>query len=249
MTSSAHHSTPAGRSGGRFLALVAGTILGLLAATSLALGGALVGVHQTKRDAGGFYATRAKTVETPTRALVSGDLDVGTDGPGWLFRKSRLGKIRVTARGTPANPVFVGIAPTGKVDAYLRGVAQDEIVDLEIDPFSVGYHRRPGTAVPAAPTAQAFWASHASGSGRQTVTWAVQKGDWAVVIMNADGSAGVRAPVSVGAKAAFLIWLGAGLLGLGALFAVGAGACYLGSRAPRARPSAAGTRAAELVTP
>jgi hypothetical protein len=240
---------PSGRSAGRFIAIVAGTILGLLAVAAIALGGALVGMHSTQRDADGFYSTGQKTLETPTHALVADKIDVGTDGPGWLFRKSRLGTIRVAASGTAAKPVFVGIARTSQVDAYLRGVAQDEITDLEVDPLAVAYNRRPGTATPAAPTGQAFWASHASGSGRQTLTWPVQKGNWAVVIMNADGTSGVHVPVSVGAKAGFLVWLGAGLLALGVLFAAGAVACYFGGRNQKPRAVAADTGAAQLVTP
>jgi hypothetical protein len=239
----------AGRSAGRFLAIVAGSVLGVLAVSAVALGGALVGVHSTQRDADGFYATGQKTLKTPTHALVADTLDVGTGGPGWLFRKSRLGTVRVAATGTAAKPVFVGIARTSQVDAYLRGVAQDEISDLEVDPFSVSYTRRPGSATPDAPTGETFWASHASGSGRQTVTWPVQKGNWAVVIMNADGTSGVQTPVSVAAKAGFLVWLGAGLLGLGALFAAGAVACYFGGRNPKPRALAADTGVATLATP
>ena len=240
---------PPGRSAGRFIAVVAGTILGLLAVAAVALGGALVGMHSTQRDADGFYATGQKTLATPTHALVADDLDVGTDGPGWLFRKSRLGTVRVAASGTAAKPVFVGIARTSQVGAYLRGVAQDQITDLEVDPLAVTYDRRPGTATPGAPGAQQFWASKASGSGRQTVTWPVQKGNWAVVIMNADGTSGVQAPVSVAAKAGFLVWLGAGLMGLGALFAAGAVACYLGGRTPKPRRAAADPGPGQLVTP
>ncbi len=100
---------PPGRSAGRFIAGVAGTILGLLAVAFVALGGALVGMHSTHRDADGFYSTGQKTLATPTHALVADKIDAGT-GPGWLFRKSRLGTIRVTASGTAAKPVFVGIA-------------------------------------------------------------------------------------------------------------------------------------------
>ena len=151
---------PPGRSAGRFIAVVAGTILGLLAVTSVALGGALVGMHSTKRDADGFYATGQKTLATPTHALVADKLDAGTDGPGWLFRKSRLGtdprrgeRARRRSRSSSASPA------RPQVDAYLRGVAQDEITDLEVDPLSVTYDRRPGTATPGAPGAQQFWAS------------------------------------------------------------------------------------------
>jgi hypothetical protein len=177
------------RSAGRYIAIVAGSILAALAVTFVTLGGALVGMHSTKRDGDGYYATGQKTLATPTHALVADKLDA--NGPAWLFRKSRLGTIRVEATGTAAKPVFVGVA---------------------------------------------------------RVTWPVKKGNWAVVIMNADGTAGIETPVSVGAKAGFLVWLGAGLLGLGALFAAGAAACYFTGRKPKPRAAAADTGAAQLVT-
>jgi hypothetical protein len=236
-----HHSASEARthrSAGRYIAIVAGWILGALAVTFVLLGGALLGMHSTKRDSHGFYGTGRTTLHTPTNALVADDLDA--NGPGWLFDKSRLGTIRVQATGTSAKPVFVGVAKTSQIDSFLRGVAQDELTDFEVDPFAVDYKRRPGTVAPAAPGAQTFWASRASGSGRQTLTWPVEKGNWGVVIMNADGSAGVQTAVSVGAKAGFLVWVGGALLALGALFAGWAFAIYVGLR--RHRPLAGAQR-------
>ena len=236
----------ANRSAGRVIAGVAGWILAALAVTFVVLGGALLGMHSSKRDSQGFYSTGKARLHTPTHALVADKLDA--NGPGWLFRKSRLGTIRVQATGIVGKPVFVGVAKTSQVDAYLRGVAQDQMTDFEVDPFSVDYERRAGTAVPAAPGSRSFWASRTSGSGRQTLTWPVEKGDWAVVIMNADGSAGVQAGVSVGAKAGFLVWLGGGLLALGALFAAWAATIYLGLRRGRSRAGAMGAGVARPVT-
>lgn len=223
-----------GRSGGQIVLIVVGVLAGLLALALLAGGGALVWGHTAQRDAKGYYATGFKSLATPTYALVSDGLDVGTEGPDWLFRRGRLGTVRVTANGASAHPIFVGIGRQSDVDSYLRAVEHDAVTDFEVDPFSVTYSRRAGDTTPAAPGTHTIWAAQASGSGRQTVTWPVQKGAWAVVVMNADSARGVEADVSVGAKVPFILWLGVGLLGAGALVAVGSGvAIYFGVRTRR----------------
>lgn len=238
MTLSATVASPP-RSGSRIALTIVGAVAAVLAVVALAGGGALVVVHQTQRDGGGFYASDAKTLTTPTHALVSDNLDFGTDTPEWLFRKGRLGTIRVSATGTAAKPIFVGVARESQLDAYLRGVAHDEITDFEFRPFSVTTARRPGAATPAAPTTESFWAATASGTGRQTATWNVREGSWGVVVMNADGASGVVTNVSLAAKAGFLLWIGIGLLAAGAIVGVAAGALiYLGARTGRASAGA-----------
>ena len=137
-----------GRSTGQIVLIVVGVLAGLLALALLAGGGVLVWGHSTQRDAQGYYATGFTSLATPTYALVSDGLDVGTDGPDWLFRRGRLGTVRVTARGAATHPVFVGIGRQSDVEAYLRRVEHDAVTDFEVDPFSVTYSRRPGGATP-----------------------------------------------------------------------------------------------------
>jgi hypothetical protein len=228
MNQSTHQ--PGARASRRRPAAVAAIVLGSIAATAVAGGALLVGVDHGKRDASGFYATGQTTLATPTHALVSDEIDLGNSGPSWLFRKSRLGVVRIVATGTRDRPVFIGVGRTSQVRAYLRGVSQDRITDFDVDPFSVTHHARPGTSTPAAPTTQTFWSSHVSGSGRQTVRWPVQEGNWSVAIMNADGSAGIRTSVSVGAKTRLLLWVGIGSLTLGGLLAAGSAACFVAWR-------------------
>ena len=236
-----HNPTPKRR---RAAAIGVGICLTLVALVSLVAGGVLVGTHVTQRDANGFYATGAHTLTTPTYALVSEGLDVGADGPDWLFRKGRLGAIRVTATGTNTNPIFIGIARASEVDAYLRDVAKDEINDFEVDPFSVSTVRHPGTTNPTPPVSRGLWAASSTGSGKQALVWSVDKGNWDVVVMNADGARGVRTVVSVGAKVPGVLWIGSGLLALGALLAAAAAAAvYLSSRRRQRRPIVTPTRA------
>jgi hypothetical protein len=236
------------RSGGHIAAIVTGTVVLAIAAAALLGGGVVIAADTTQRDSDGYYASGVEKLTTPTHALVSNGLDVGTAGPDWLFRQARLGTVRVTASGTASRPIFVGIARKPLVDRYLRGVGHDEITDFEVDPLSVTTVRRPGVAAAAAPAAESFWARSASGSGRQTMTWPVQKGAWAVVIMNADGSRGVSSGVSVGAKLGFMRSLGIGLLIVGVILAAGgAVAIVMGMRRPRPPASATGT-ATQLTT-
>ena len=165
--------------------------------------------------------------------------DIGSDGPGWLFHRARLGTIRVTATGTETTPIFVGIARKADVNRYLAGVAHDEVTDFEVDPVSITSARRTGSETPAPPTDQSFWARSDTGPGRQAMTWPVKRGDWSVVIMNADGSPGVSTGVSVGAKLGFMLWLGASLVAVGAILAAGGAAILVARRTPAPPPARA----------
>lgn len=76
------------------------------------------------------------------------------------------------------------------------------------------------------------WVASASGVGEQRISWTPESGDWTVVVMNADGGAGVAADLAVGAEAPVLGWLVVGMLvagGLSLALAVGLllGAVYV----------------------
>jgi hypothetical protein len=209
---------------GPVLALVGGSLAALFATLLLLGGTALLFADHYKTD-DGYYTTDSHTYASSTRALVSESLDVGSDVPDWLNRSDRLGRIRIDPAGTAG---FVGIARTRDVDAYLDGVAHDQITDLDYDPFSLETSRRAGDGRPAVPGAQTFWA--ATSTGGRALDWKVREGEWSVVAMNPDGSPGVSLDATVGAKLPLIGGLGWGLaipgvvLGLVsiALIAVGA---------------------------
>ncbi len=208
--------------------VVAGAVTAALGAGAIAGGAALVAVHETQRDAAGFYGAETGSLATPTRALVSHDLDVGDAGPDWLLAEGRLGRVRVAATGARDGPVFVGVARTTDVDAYLRGVphALADFGGGSAAPEVAG-----GTGAPAPPASRGFWAASAAGAGTQTVVWPVREGDWSAVVMNTDGSAGVRATTRVSVATDALLWLGAGMLFAGVSLAGGGAALMLAGRA------------------
>ena len=216
-----------GRRTGR---IVGGTIAAVIGVGALAGGGALVGVHATERDGDGFYATDATALETPTRALVSDALQVDTDEVGWLVDGEGPADIRLGADGARDGPLFVGVGPADDVRAYLDGVAQQEA------DFGDGGEgaARPGSRAPAPPASQGFWAASATGTGSQTIVWPMDSGDWSAVVMNADGSAGVRVETRLGVKTDLVLWIAIGALVAGGLLA-GTGTALIasGRRGPR----------------
>ena len=147
----------------------------------------------------------------------------------------------MTARATAAladdQAVFVGIGPADAVDAYRARSARDEVADVDFSPAWAEYRRSAGDQRPAPPASEGFWVAAAAGQGARTVTWPVEEGRWALVVMNADGSAGVRADVSVGMRTGILLRAGLVLLAA-SLLALTTGATLLFAAFRPARPTA-----------
>jgi hypothetical protein len=215
---------------GRVLLLVFGSI-GLLIALALLAGGGAAVWGLSQRDGSGYITSSSHRLTTSSYALASDSLDVGTDAPGWVF-DDHFASVRIEAASS--KPVFLGIAQTNVVERYLAGVQHDQITDFDVDPFTVSYRHRSGSAAPAAPSGESFWRVKASGPGAQTITWPLEKGNWSVVAMNADGSRGVTVDTRLGARLPFMRWIAIGFLaGGGLVLLTGAGLIYLGARRPR----------------
>jgi hypothetical protein len=209
-------------SGSRTALVIVGSVVTFIGGSLLIGGGAVMWAEQ-QRDSDGYFSTNSEPLSTNSYVLSAPNLDVDLAGPDVLYGQDLLGKIRIEGESSgPRGPLFLGIGPTNEVDQYLAGVGYDEISDFDVDPFRVSYTEHPGGAPDAAPTAQSFWAVSESGSGPQSLTWDVSSGDWTVVIMNADGSPGVQAELSVAATLPVLQPIAIGMLiGGGVLLLLG----------------------------
>src|SRR3954453_5762898 len=223
-------AAPARNRTGPLAATVTGAVAAFFAVVLIAGGAALLWVSSHKADDAGYYTSATHQYSTPTRALTPASLDVGADAPGWVFSSGTLGHVRIAPRSADsAKPVFVGIARTHDVDAYLDQVQHDEVADVDLTPFTLDRTRSAGEGRPAMPAAQRFWA--ASSSDGRPLDWKVRSGEWSVVMMNADGSPGVHVDATVGAQVPFLRDLGWWLMIPGiALGAIALALVTLGAR-------------------
>ena len=217
-----------GGGGGNTALRIGGWILAGIGAVLLISGFALTIIHLTQRGNDGYYTSSTAHVAAPGYAVTAEGLHIG-DLPS--VATDVVGRVRVTARSSNGQALFVGIASQDSVNAYLAGVARSEVTDVNGND-TVTYKTHPGKAPTGPPTRQSFWQSASSDGGQVTTTWKVKGGTWAIVLMNATGAAHVSAAVSVGAKTNLLLWLGLGSL-LAGLIAGGAGTAMLLSSRPR----------------
>ena len=184
----------AGGGGGTGLR-IGGWILVSLGGLLSLVGVALVVVHLTQRGKDGYYTSSSSQVAAPGYAVTSEGLHIG-DLPS--VASDVVGWVRVSARSSNGQALFVGIAPQSDVNGYLAGVARSEVTD--VNGHTVTYTTQAGTAPAGAPARESFWQSASSGSGQVSATWKVKGGNWTIVVMNANGAPRVSAAVSVGSE-------------------------------------------------
>ncbi|WP_248760761.1 DUF4389 domain-containing protein [Pseudarthrobacter sp. SSS035] len=199
-------------------------ILGIL--LSMLGGGLLVGgigaswVNSLQND-GGYLTSPRERFAVDSTAIVSARADSmrGDSYPGPL--PFDVGSFRIGAESAnTGKDIFVGIAPRADVDRYVAGSNYSELRDVEFRPFSAEYREVQGTTQLPAPADQDFWAASTAGSGQRTLDWKIEAGDWSVVVMNADASAGVSADLQAGFRSELFGPIAAGLLTAGVILLV-----------------------------
>jgi hypothetical protein len=202
---------------GRVIALVVG-ILVLLPAIGLTFaGGVLLWADGPARNDDGYLYSASDDFSSDGFAITSTSIDLAT-GADWMPVSSALGSARLKVTGASGSDVFVGIAPVADTTAYLGAVDRTIVTDLGSGSPPV---IRTGAGAPASPPGeQTFWVAQAEGSGTQTLTWKPAAGNWTLVVMNADGSAGVSVDARVGATVPALTGLAWGVFAGGLVLLV-----------------------------
>ena len=202
---------PARWSPARILVVVLGALGGLTGLALLVAGGALTIAAAGRDD--GYLAGADAPVHSAGHAVTVREIGVNASVPDVVADRDLLGRVRIRATADdPGRPLFVGIGSRAEVDRYLAGVGHDEMRDFDLDPFDAGYRHHAGGPPATPPGDQGLWTLSDAGTGTREVRWDVTPGDWAVVVMNADGSAGVGATVGVGASLPVLRFIGVGFL-------------------------------------
>ena len=122
------------------------------------------------------------------------------------------------------------------MQAYLRGVAHDQVQDVghHHGALTARYDRVPGARTPPPPGSARIWVASSSGAGTQTLQWKPRSGRWSVVVMRTDAARGVTADVNVGVRLNVLLWIAIGLLAAGVLVAgASAGLLVFGTRSSK----------------
>ena len=197
--------------------VVAGAILAVGGGVAASAGGAVMAVSGSDST----LTTGRHTVVTTTHALATPSGNISAHGA------AALGGATLRLSVTDARkPVFVGVGRAADVDRYLKGAAVETVTDLELTPYHLTTTRTGGTASPASPTSQSFWVARTDGATSASLAWKLRSGDYRVVVMNADGSAGVDADGRVALQVPHLFAIGVGLL-IAGLAVVAAGIALL----------------------
>jgi len=220
---------------GRILAIIFGGFMLLVAFGLVMGGGAILWTQTAIVDDAGYMMTGTTRLNVASYALVQ-NVDINM-GSGWITSPAvrDIVSFKISATSKTGKPIFIGIATQQYVQNYLNEVNIDKLVYYEWIPNSprgIGvptYQTIPGGAPSSLPSTKAFWVAQASGTGKQTITWTPTTGEYWVVVMNSDSSAGVDVDAQVGARVGVLGWVGGGMFVGGLIVAlIGVAVLYFG---------------------
>lgn len=228
---------PHRRTTGHVAAIVVGGLALIPGLAMVGGGGALAVGEAVATDDDGYFTLTLDPIEGEGVAIVSDDLlldDIDEDGPwvaDWLDLDLRL---RVDGAG-PTDEVFVGVARSSDVTAYLAGAPHTLVV--EIDDRTAEYRSiagEEGGASVGPPADEDFWVESASGRGEQELTWEARGGTWSIVVMNADGASDIISDVEIGARSGAITTIAVALLVAGGITVlVGVALIVIGVRGRR----------------
>lgn len=198
---------------GRIVAVVSGAVAFLAAGGFLLAGTTLAVADTSLRNDGGFLMSPTRTLSSESYAIISEPLEISpTTTSDWVPR-TLLGDVEVRARAEAGESVFLGVAPTDEVEAYLAGVEHQRLTGFDDgDGVLPEYSSVSGGAPAVSPAEAGIWEASATGAGEQELVWEAESGDWTVVLMDAGAGQGVTADVSVGATVPALTGIFIGLL-------------------------------------
>jgi hypothetical protein len=212
------------------------TIGALLALTGLIVGGGGVAAFATI-GSDGKVSTGDQSFDTPGAALVTSAADLRN--PEQVA--DIVGDPRVQLHLRSDKPVFIGVGRADDVERYLKGAPVDEISDFEIDPFKMKHDQRAGEKRVAPPGKQSIWLA----KGSDALDWTADSGTYRLVVMNADGSPGVRAHGDASVTIPHTAAIAWSLVGGGLLLVLSGAATIALARRPR--PVAASSPRADLA--
>jgi hypothetical protein len=222
-------------SAGRIVLLIVGILFILISIGAMFAGGAVIWASRFHRDADGFHVTDPLRINSGTYAVISDAMEFD-EGASKALNWLGLDKIKVEVENDdPSQAVFVGIARSRDIDAYLDDVKHDEITDVEIFDSSFDYERKPGAIQPEPPGMQDFWLEDAEGRGPQEIVFDIEEGEYTILAMNADASDGVDMEAVFGIKSSgVILLLGTVFLVIGImLLAGGVIMVVFGARSPK----------------
>lgn len=198
-----------GRMLARRLSTAVGVVLLVLSYAMFTGGVALAWSDHADREGGYLWGPDVHAA-TSAYAVVSDDIHLDAAGVQRVVdRVTDSVRLEVTP-DDPTDVLFVGVARSGDVRAYLRGVAYRQVGALGQGGTVWGWlgpgvtTNRAGQAPATAPGDAGIWLAQSTGIGTRTVAWPLADGDWAMVIMRADGGAGISVTARTGAEAPHL---------------------------------------------